>query len=94
MAASFGNAGIQQGGKTIPLTADQLYALTVANAAPQMFQNYVGFLNGSGKATASLVAPNSTSLIGVTVYHAFLVIDASQPYHLGTISNGLAVQLF
>jgi hypothetical protein len=94
MAASFGNAGINYGGKTIPLTEDPLYMLTFSNAAPQMFQNYVGYLNGSGKATASLAVPNSSSLIGVTVYHAFLVIDGSQPYHLGTISNGLAVELF
>jgi len=94
LAASFGNAGIQYGGKTIPLTQDPLYMLTVANSSPQMFQNYVGFLNGSGKATASLVVPNSSALVGVTVYHAFLVIDGSQPYHLGTISNGLAVELY
>jgi len=94
VAASFGNTGFQYGGKTIPLDQDPLYALTIANSAPEMFQNYVGFLNVSGKATANLAVPNSTSLVGVTVYHAFLVIDASQPYHLGTVSNALAVELY
>lgn len=94
LGASFGNSGVVWGGRTIPLSDDALLAATVANVWPTVFQDYVGYLGSQGTAAASLNVPNDALLIGLTIHHAFMVIDPGQPYNIGTISNGLAMTLF
>jgi hypothetical protein len=94
MAASFGNTGISIGGRTVPLSFDMLLLLTVQNVLPAVFQKYQGTLSAGGTASASLLIPAGPGLKGVTLHHAFVVIDASKPGGVGTVSNGLAVTLY
>jgi hypothetical protein len=94
MATSFGNTGIKIGGRTIPLSFDTLLLLTVQNLVPGIFQKYQGTLSAGGTASASLLIPAMAALKGITLHHAFLVIDPSKPSGIGTVSNGLAVTLY
>ena len=94
MAASFGNTGISIGGRTVPLSFDTLLLLTVQNVLPGIFQRYQGTLSAGGTASASLLIPAGPGLKGVTLHHAFVVIDPAKPAGIGTISNGLAVTLY
>jgi len=94
MAASLGASGINVGGRTIPLSLDPLLILTVQNLVPSIFQGYQGVLSAPGTATAKLIVPSMTALRGLTLHHAFVVIDPSRPNGLGTISNGLGITLF
>jgi len=94
LAASFGNSGIKIGGHTIPLSFDSLLLLTVQNVLPGIFQKYQGTLSAGGTASASLLIPALAALKGITLHHAFLVIDPSKPGGIGTVSNGLAVSLY
>jgi len=94
MAASFGNSGIKIGSRTIPLSLDALLILTVQNLLPGIFQKYQGALSAGGTASASLLIPATAALKGITLHHAFLVIDPSKPNGIGTVSNGLAVTLY
>jgi len=94
LAASFSNLGIPIGSRVIPLFPDSLFVLTVTNAIPTVFQNYTGILDGSGRATATLVLLPFPALKGVILHHAFLVIDPTKPFSIGTISNGLPVVIF
>jgi hypothetical protein len=94
LAASFGNTGLKIGGRTIPLSLDTMLLLTVQNLLPGIFQKYQGTLSAGGTASASLVIPATAALKGVTLHHAFVVIDPAKPAGIGTISNGLAVTLY
>lgn len=94
MASSFGNSGINIGGRTIPLSPDTLMLLTVQNLIPALFQNYQGFLSASGTAGSAIAVPGYPALAGLTFHNAFIVIDFSKPNGIGTISNGLAVTLY
>jgi hypothetical protein len=94
MAASLGASGIKVGSRTIPLSLDALLILTVQNLVPSIFQGYQGVLSASGTASAKLNVPTITALRGLTLHHAFVVVDPSQPNGLGTISNGLGITVF
>lgn len=88
MAVSLSNAGIRAGNnRTIPLFIDDLFAGSVNGAFP-FFVNYRGVLDQSGRAAATFAVPNFKFLSGITLHHAFVVIDAAQPNGIGTISNG------
>ena len=94
MAASLGNAGIPAGqNRRIPLSIDPLLLATVNSQFP-FFQRYQGTLDTAGKATAAFVVPNLRFLAGVTLHHAFFVLDPSRPFSIGTISNPLPITLF
>ena len=54
-----------------------------------MFQGYLGTLDAGGRARAQLVTPALASLAGVTVHHAFVVLDGSSPGGVGLVSNPL-----
>ena len=60
-----------------PVVPDNLTA--AAPALPSLFANFVGTLDGSGKATAKLVVPNIPALAGVAVYIAGVVLDGRTP---------------
>ena len=59
-----------------------------------IFDNLYRLLNNTGRASATLAVPNAASLKGVTLHHAFVVIDLGQPNAIGTVSNGLPVTIF
>ena len=94
MAASFNNWGIPAGNnRTIPLAVDDLLVGSIRLAFP-FFQRYQGILDATGKAQASFAIPNVPLLTGLTIHHAFFVIDATQPNSIGTISNGFPATIF
>ena len=94
MGASLSDTGFPVGGKTVPLGVDFLLILSINNLVPTLFQNYQGILNATGRATATLAVPSDPGLKGLTVHHAFVVLDATKPGGVGTVSNGLPVTLF
>lgn len=95
LAASFSNAGIPAGAsRRIPLFPDPIFAITVGNQLPSLFQRYSGVLDANGRASAGLRIFNNPSLVGITLHHAFIVPEAGQPNGIGTISNPLAVTIF
>lgn len=92
LAASFGNSGIPVGNnRVVPLAIDNLFLLTALNQVPTLFQNYTGILDGTGRATATLVVAPIPQLAGVVVHHAFVVIDGAAPNGISFVSFGLPV---
>lgn len=94
LGASLGDAGLVLGGKAVPLALDALLLVAVGNLAPQVFRDYVGVLNSQGRARAQLVIPALSSLAGVTVHHAFVVLDSSLPGGVQLVSNPLPVLIY
>jgi hypothetical protein len=70
--------GINLGaGLSFPLNLDAFSNLAFMFANSVIFTDYIGILDGSGRATASLVMPGiaPATLIGLTVHHAYVVTD-------------------
>ncbi|MHC4515338.1 MAG: Kelch repeat-containing protein, partial [Planctomycetota bacterium] len=74
------------GAVTIPLVPDFYTTITIAQPNTAFLVNTKGALNASGQAQASLVVPkiNDQNAIGVTFYHAYLVYDTSNNFHLAS----------
>ena len=92
MGTSFGyRPGIPIGRWTLPLNLDPMLMLSLYT--PVIFQNFGGYLNGSGQAQATILIPGDPNLVGITLYHAFVVIDPAVPSGLAAVSNGLPMTL-
>jgi len=77
-ASSLGNTGIPLfDGRVIPLSADNLFLLSVTNVAPFIFANYSGLLDPSGNGFVKVNLPAIPALVGVTFYTAFVTYDAT-----------------
>ncbi len=81
------------GGFTLPLHYDAYTAFTLFTPNNPVLSNSLGILgvNGGNQATFTLPAGVDPSLAGITVTHAFLVLDSGS--HVKLVSNPLAVQL-
>jgi hypothetical protein len=94
LGASLGDRGLSLGGRAVPLAVDALLFVSVGGLAPGVFRDYVGILDKQGRARAQLVIPSAAALAGVTVHHAFVVLDASKPGGVGLVSNPLPVTVY
>ena len=75
--------GVTLGGVTIPLNIDFWTDLTISSANSTTFVNTKGTLDSSGKATAMIVGGPvgvQPGLIGLVLYHSYLVYDANAFY--------------
>ena len=72
---------------------DELLLLTLSGGAPQVFQNYVGFLDPQGRAAATLVVPPAPVLAGLVLHTTFLVVDYPLPSGVATLGNTVRVTL-
>jgi tetratricopeptide (TPR) repeat protein len=77
---SFGTTpGFALGGVHVPLNPDQWFQLTLLGQNSVLFPASRGVLDATGRAQSAVVLPPNTtsSLIGASVFHAFIVLDAS-----------------
>jgi hypothetical protein len=86
LAAALGTVpGIPVDLRRIPLNADPLFALSLA--VPSVFSGFVGTLDASGRATATVnVIP---PLAGATFYLAAITLEAAAPSGIGAITGAL-----
>jgi hypothetical protein len=87
MASAFGNGPIPIGPRQIELSPDSLLLISVQGVFPTIFQNYAGFLDAQGNASARLNIPNIAALKGVRIYTAFLTLKPSAPSGVESISK-------
>jgi hypothetical protein len=87
LATSFKTGSIPVGTRSIGLGVDDLYLISVSGAWPRVFQGYTGWLDSQGMATAAIVIPNDTRLIGTDTYSAFVTLNASWPSGIRSISE-------
>jgi hypothetical protein len=71
---------------TIPLVPDFYTTITIAQPNTALLVKTKGALNASGQGQASLVVPKITdqNAIGVKLYHAYLVYDASNNFYMAS----------
>lgn len=93
VAASMGRSGIPIAGQVIPLSPDPLFVATAQNLLPTLFRRYQQVLDANGRGTAQLAIPATNVLRGLTLHHAFVILDPSRPGGIGTISNPLPITL-
>jgi hypothetical protein len=93
MGSSVGNGPIPIDSRQLYLSVDALLVLSTGGVLPSVFKDYSGFLDNSGKATASLEIPNIPALTGVDIYTAFVTLKASAPSGVSAISNTAGFQI-
>lgn len=77
-SASGTQPGISTAGMTLPLNPDLWFQISLLNYNLTPFSASLGLLDGNGGATAGFVVPPAAfppELAGVTLHHAFTVID-------------------
>jgi len=81
------------GAVTIPLVPDFYTNITIAQPNTPLLVKTKGALDASGQGQASLMVPKITdqNAIGVTLYHAYLVYDASNNFYMA--SNPVTLKL-
>jgi hypothetical protein len=73
LISSWGTGPTTLLGKTVYLSYDDLFKLTLYNYVPSVYRNYQGRLDGNGKANASVVITKDPRYVGMQVHSAFLV---------------------
>lgn len=77
--------GVTVNGLHIPLNVDMYTSITLAYANSMMFGSFRGKLDGSGTADASFQVPAGLpSLSDMTLFHSFVVYDASGAFHMAS----------
>lgn len=90
LAASFGyTGGIRlPSGEYLDLTPDVLVFYSANNLLPTIFQNFAGFLDSSGKATARIHIPvDIPPGLGVSIFVSGVVLDPAAPGGVGSTGN-------
>ena len=95
-SASGTSPGFPVDSVVVPLNPSDLwfvYTLLHANQAP--LSQSLGLLDGEGKASASLTLPagSPAELAGLTLHHAFVVLDLSALNHASFASNPVSLML-
>lgn len=87
--------GVDLGGLNLPLNAPDGYLdLTLTQFNGPFLQDTLGLLDGAGRAQAKIsLPPGQTSLSGITVDHAYLVIDPQVPGGFVFTSNPVSLEL-
>ncbi len=93
VVSSLGTGPIPIGTRSLGLSLDNVFSLSLKNLAPTIFQNYAGVLVASGRGTAAFAIPNIAQLRGIVVYHAFVTISGSAPQGVQSISNTVATPI-
>jgi hypothetical protein len=86
MATSLGTGPIPCGRRTIPLTLDAVFLLSVSGRLPQVFENYSGYLDVKGKALAAIHLPNHREIVGVRLHTAFMTMPSTSQLAVRSIS--------
>jgi hypothetical protein len=92
LAASFATRpGTAIGKRILPLQLDALFTLSRAN--PAVFHGFTGVLDAKGQASAFLIPPPWPALRGLVIYVAGVVMDTTQPFGIGTVTNAEAIAI-
>ncbi|MEE9128279.1 MAG: kelch repeat-containing protein [Planctomycetota bacterium] len=83
--------GVQVHGVPIQLNPDLYTDFVMANTNSSVFQGFRGKLDVTGTGTATLNVPKTPAVSFLTLYHAYLVFDASGKIHMA--SNPVPVML-
>ena len=86
VGTSLGTGPIPLGTRSLGLSLDKLLEVSVGGWLPAIFQNYAGYLDAKGGATAAMAIPQATGLIGIRLHSAFLTIKAGEPFGIKTVS--------
>jgi len=81
--------GIPIGQRTIPLNVDALFSASLS--LPGIFSGFTGRLSSAGQALAGIHVPKVLALRGVGFHVAGVVLDASAPFGINTVTNALHV---
>ena len=83
------------GGQVLPLNFDSYLELLLASPSPVFLQDSLGPLDPSGRALIQFqTTPGAlSSYAGLTVHHAFVVLDLVPSLTLPLVSNAVALQL-
>ena len=87
LGSSFGTGPIGVGKRQVGLSPDGLLFLSAGNQLPGWLLNYHGHLDSAGAATAYIHVPNDNRLVGLSIHSAFVTLDRSAPFGIGTISS-------
>ncbi len=74
-------------GRGVGLAMDSLFFGTLLNAAAPEATGYLGLLDSNGMGTTQLVLPNSMAVQGLSIYTAFVTVDATASMGIGAISS-------
>ena len=83
---SGGNTGIEIDTRTIPLRDDHVLRLTLQSSLPSLV-DFTGILDAQGCASARLRIPNEPSIVGQTLWAAFVTLDPMAPSGISQISS-------
>lgn len=78
--------GIVSGPHVVPLVLDPVLTSILNSTMPSTFMNFIGTLDANGNAAANVAVPASPSIVGLTVYTAFVVLDTSAPGGIASVS--------
>jgi len=87
VGSSFGNGPIPIDTRNLGLSVDALLLLSTGGLLPAIFKDYAGILDASGKGTATLNIPNSSALVGLDIYTAFITLLGTAPSGVASVSN-------
>jgi len=90
-AALTSRPGIPVDTRRIPLNPDNLFAASLL--IPQVFVNFAGTLDASGRAHPSVVIPKIAALRGLRFFLAVVVIDVNAPSAIAQISQQYGVTI-
>jgi sugar lactone lactonase YvrE len=90
-ASFFSRPGIPVDTRRIPINPDDLFTMSVL--LPQIFVNFVGVLDASGRAVPAIDIPKAAALRGLRFYLAAVVIDPRAPSSLAQISQRFGVTI-
>jgi len=93
VGSSLGTGPIPIGSRQLHLSPDPLLIATVNGWLPSIFQNYAGILDKQGQGKATILIPNDTGLIGVTLHSAFVTIKLGEPQNVKSVSPTYSFQV-
>jgi hypothetical protein len=87
--------GIPVGGEVMPLNYDSYTSFTLTNPnSPILTGSFAGLdMFGAGIASFNVPPASSPAYVGLTVHHAFVVFDPSDPDGVGMVSNAVQAEI-
>lgn len=87
--------GIPVGGEVMPLNFDSYTSFTLTNPnSPILAGSFAGLdMFGAGIASFNVPPASSPAYVGLTVHHAFVVFDPSDPDGVGMVSNAVQAEI-
>ncbi len=87
LGSSLGNGPIPIDSRRLGLSVDSLLIASTGGTLPSVFAGYAGVLSARGRGGAALHLPPLPALVGLTIYNAFVTLDAQAPSGVGLVSN-------